>query len=255
MFAAAALLLCTAGCRDEGVGRWVDPNIGGVAPLLTTVMPQVHRPHAMVRIYPVTEPGLNDRYFSDRIYGIALNMPRYRNGAVTAIMPTAGDVSFDPERSSSWYDHDLEELHPWSHRVWLEDFGVGAAWTTTERAALYEFDFTDGDRPANVLFRLAAQGEASVDGNRVVTGWEAVDYARQYFYAVADRPFGKAGTCRDGVLSDSLSAAGRNIGVWLSDPAGRGVVRFRVGISYISVEQARANLEAEAGEASFAEVR
>ena len=54
MFAAAALLLCTAGCRDEGVGRWVDPNIGGVAPLLTTVMPQVHRPHAMVRIYPVT---------------------------------------------------------------------------------------------------------------------------------------------------------------------------------------------------------
>ena len=71
MFAAAALLLCTAGCRDEGVGRWVDPNIGGVAPLLTTVMPQVHRPHAMVRIYPVTEPGLNDRYFSDRIYGIA----------------------------------------------------------------------------------------------------------------------------------------------------------------------------------------
>lgn len=255
MFAAAALLLCTAGCRDESVGRWVDPNIGGVAPLLTTVMPQVHRPHAMVRIYPVTEPGLNDRYFSDRIYGIALNMPRYRNGAVTAIMPTAGDVSFDPERSSSWYDHDLEELHPWSHRVWLEDFGIGAAWTTTERAALYEFDFTDGDRPANVLFRLAAQGEASVDGNRVVTGWEAVDYARQYFYAVADRPFGKAGTCRDGVLSDSLSAAGRNIGVWLSDPAGRGVVRFRVGISYISVEQARANLEAEAGEASFAEVR
>lgn len=132
MFAAAALLLCTAGCRDEGVGRWVDPNIGGVAPLLTTVMPQVHRPHAMVRIYPVTEPGLNDRYFSDRIYGIALNMPRYRNGAVTAIMPTAGDVSFDPERSSSWYDHDLEELHPWSHRVWLEDFGIGAAWTTTD---------------------------------------------------------------------------------------------------------------------------
>ena len=34
MFAAAALLLCTAGCRDESVGRWVDPNIGGVAPLL-----------------------------------------------------------------------------------------------------------------------------------------------------------------------------------------------------------------------------
>lgn len=89
----------------------------------------------MVRIYPVTEPGLNDRYFSDRIYGIALNMPRYRSGIAGSVMPTAGDISFDPARSSSWYDHDLEELHPWSHRVWLEDFGIWAEWTTAERTA------------------------------------------------------------------------------------------------------------------------
>ena len=251
----AGLAAALAACRDEGVGRWVDPNIGGVAPLLTTVTPQVHRPHSMVRIYPVTEPGLNDRYFSDRIYGIALNMPRYRSGIAGSVMPTAGDISFDPARSSSWYDHDLEELHPWSHRVWLEDFGIWAEWTTAERTALYEFDFTDAGRQANVLFRLTSEGEVDVCGDRVVSGWEAVDYARQYFYAVADRPFDSSGTRCGERLSAEGSASGRDVGAWFSAPAGFGKVCFRVGISYISVEQARANLEAETGGLAFGAVK
>lgn len=209
----------------------------------------------MVRIYPVTEPGLNDRYFSDRIYGIALNMPRYRSGIAGSVMPTAGDISFDPARSSSWYDHDLEELHPWSHRVWLEDFGIWAEWTTAERTALYEFDFTDAGRQANVLFRLTSEGEVDVCGDRVVSGWEAVDYARQYFYAVADRPFDSSGTRCGERLSAEGSASGRDVGAWFFAPAGFGKVCFRVGISYISVEQARANLEAETGGLAFGAVK
>ena len=209
----------------------------------------------MVRIYPVTEPGLNDRYFSDRIYGIALNMPRYRSGIAGSVMPTAGDISFDPARSSSWYDHDLEELHPWSHRVWLEDFGIWAEWTTAERTALYEFDFTDAGRQANVLFRLTSEGEVDVCGDRVVSGWEAVDYARQYFYAVADRPFDSSGTRCGERLSAEGSASGRDVGAWFSAPAGFGKVCFRVGISYISVDQARANLEAETGGLAFGAVK
>lgn len=251
----AASAACLLACRDQGVGRWVDPNIGGVAPLLTTVTPQVHRPHSMVRVFPVTEPGLNDRYFSDRIYGIALNMPRYRSGTAGSVMPTVGEVSFEPERSSSWYDHDLEELHPWSHRVWLEEPAVWAEWTTTERAALYEFDFTDAGRQANVLFRVGSEGEVAVEGNRVVSGWEAVDYARQYFYAVADRPFGSSGTYDGTALSGKRSASGSGIGAWFSAPAGVGKVCFRVGVSYISAEQARANLEAETGGLAFDAVK
>ena len=170
-------------------------------------------------------------------------------------MPTAGDISFDPARSSSWYDHDLEELHPWSHRVWLEDFGIWAEWTTAERTALYEFDFTDAGRQANVLFRLTSEGEVDVCGDRVVSGWEAVDYARQYFYAVADRPFDSSGTRCGERLSAEGSASGRDVGAWFSAPAGFGKVCFRVGISYISVDQARANLEAETGGLAFGAVK
>lgn len=132
--------------------------------------------------------------------------------------------------------------------MWLEDFGIWAEWTTAERTALYEFDFTDAGRQANVLFRLTSEGEVDVCGDRVVSGWEAVDYARQYFYAVADRPFDSSGTRCGERLSAEGSASGRDVGAWFSAPAGFGKVCFRVGISYISVDQARANLEAETGD-------
>ncbi len=61
----AFLILITA-CNNADVTRYVDPNIGGVAPLLTTKNPTVHRPHSMVRVFTVTRPGLGDRYLSDK---------------------------------------------------------------------------------------------------------------------------------------------------------------------------------------------
>lgn len=252
---AAAAVLFFGACAPQDVGQWVDPNIGGVAPLLTTVPPQVHLPHAMVRVFPLTEPSLSDRYLSDRIYGIALNMPRYRSGTVTSVMPTAGPVTFRSDSASSWYDHDAEELHPWSHRVWLQDFAVGAEWTTTERTVLYAFDFTDPERPSNLLFRVDAPGEVRVEQNCVVAGWESVDYARQYFYAVADRPFECSGTASAEGVVDAKSVAGSGIGAWLSTAPGIGRVCLRVGISYISEEQARANLEAESARLDFADAK
>ena len=83
------------GCNNKDVSLWVDPNIGGVATLLTTKNPTVHRPHSMVRVFPVTKPGLSDRYLSDKIYGFAVNMPAYRMGHVTELMPTIGNVHPD----------------------------------------------------------------------------------------------------------------------------------------------------------------
>jgi len=80
-------------CTQKDVTVYVDPNIGSVATLLTTKNPTVHRPHSMVRVFPVTKSGLNDRYLSDKIYGVALNMPDYRMGNVTELMPGNGRMN------------------------------------------------------------------------------------------------------------------------------------------------------------------
>lgn len=225
------LLTLFCGC-DRGVGRYVDPNIGGVAPLLTTVVPQVHRPNSMARVFPVTEPGLNDRFFSDRIYGIALNMPRYRLGTTSSILPVAGLA--DPVGASSWYDHDLEKVTPWSHRVYLQDHDVDAEWTTSERCVVFRFKFNDVSRTPGLVFRLTGNASIEADGN-VVKGWESVDYAKQYFYAVVDHDIKESNPFKEGNVS----------GLWIVPDNVEDYVTVRIGLSYISCEQAHENLTAE----------
>ncbi len=171
---------------QDDVTKYVDPNIGGVAPLLTTVKPTVHRPHGMVRIFPVTEPGLSDRYLSDKIYGFALNMPAYRMPHVTDIMPVHGKIPFTQNQSAATYDHDLEEVHPWYHKVLLEEPDIEAEWTTTERALIYRFSF---HRPDSNHFVLRTRGNAQIKfGNNSVSGWEEFQDTPQYFYIEINQP-------------------------------------------------------------------
>src|ERR1035437_8178070 len=97
------ILVIIVACNNTDITHYVDPNIGSVAPLLTTKNPTVHRPHSMVRVFPVTKPGLNDRYLSDKIYGFALNMPAYRMGHVTELMPVSGKLSIDRNLNAALY--------------------------------------------------------------------------------------------------------------------------------------------------------
>ena len=75
-----------------------------------------------------------------------------------------------------------------------------------------------------------------------------------YFVARANRPFAAFATWSGGTLSpNEASATGDDVGVDLSfeSAATRNAVELAVAISYVSVANARANLEADAGQTNF----
>lgn len=80
--------------------------------------------------------------------------------------------------NASLYDHDQEEVHPWYHKVWLEDSNIEADWTTTERAVIYRFKYTSKDSN-NVIFRSGRKASFKVVGNNVIQGWEEFEKTRQ----------------------------------------------------------------------------
>ena len=172
----------------------------GLPTLLTTKAPTVHRPHSMARVFPVTKPGLSDRYLSDKIYGFAVNMPAYRMGHVTELMPTVGNVLAGQSENAATYDHDMEEVHPWYHRVLLEDKDIIADWTTTERAVIYRFLFQNNE-PGNVIFRSRGNASFSIEGNNTIKGWEEFNSTKQYFFAEFSKPFESFGAISSGDLS------------------------------------------------------
>ena len=130
------IFVISTGCNHTDFTKYVDPNIGSVSTLLSTKNPTVHRPNNMIRVFPVTEPGWNDRYLFDKIYGFALNMPAYRMGNVSELMPFHGELNLDRNKMAALYDHDLEEVHPWYHKVILEDPEIIAEWTTKSWSAI-----------------------------------------------------------------------------------------------------------------------
>ena len=236
------ILLMNAACNQTDITRYVDPNIGGVAPLLTTKNPTVHRPHSMIRVFPVTKPGLSDRYLSDKIYGFAVNMPAYRRGHVTELMATSGEICMDKTLNASVYDHDMEEVHPWYHRVWLEDHEITADWTTTERAVIYRFDFP-ADSTANIIFRSARNATFRMKDSLSLEGWEEFLGSRQYFFARFSSPPLQSGMFeRESSYPGKPMITGEKTGAWSSFEPMRDPLEVRIGISYINENQAMENL-------------
>ena len=97
----------------------------------------------------------------------------------------------------------------------------------------------------DVLSSTEVVGWASFTG-----GWnKQPDPYTVYFYVVTETPTKVAGAWRDGVL-DPISVAempikGSKTGVWLTFPTHTQKVRVKVGISFVSVEQARTNAVTE----------
>lgn len=248
------LLVALSSCKQKDVSMYVDPNIGSVAPLLTTKNPTVDRPHSMVRVFPITKPGLNDRFLSDKIYGFAVNMPAYRMGQVSELMPTTGKLVLDRNEYAAFYDHDQEEVHPWYHKVILEDSGIEADWTTTEKAVIYRFNFNKKDS-CNIIFRSNRKAFFKVTGDRIIEGWEEFENARQYFFAEFSQPFSKSGSFESGKLKEGTEITGNAIGIYATFSSLEKPVEVRIGISYIDERQATINLQKETNDKSFETVK
>jgi len=165
------------------------------------------------------------------------------------------------------------------YSVKLARYDVGVEITTARRSAIYRLRYPEGAR-ANLLFDVSHclrsgvnTGEAQstvasqvqvvspteVEGSSSITGgWnKQPNTYTVYFYAQIDAPATSWGTWLDGNLqADSKSAHGgakQAAGAWLSfaPTNGRPVV-MKIGISFISVEQARRNLAAEIPGFNFA---
>jgi predicted alpha-1,2-mannosidase len=257
-----ALFLIVSGLKgtfssysQDDYTQYVDPNIGSVATLLTTKNPTVHRPHSMVRVFPVTRPGLNDRYLSDKIFGLAFNMPAYRQGVVTELMPTQGKINASREQNAQGYDHDLEQVHPWFHQVLLEDHDITAGWTTTDRSVLYKFDYGRKDS-CNVIFRSSNQSLFKIIGNNSLSGWEEYQDTKQYFYVELSKPFAESGIFeQDKLIPNTKELIGKKLVAFITYKNLSEPLFVKIGISFISEDQAKENLQKETSGKSFEQVK
>lgn len=247
--------VCWATAAAIGLGQakqpvdYVDPHIGSISYLLKSMAPTVQLPFGMLRIDPLTDPEISDVYLAEKIFGFPVN------GVV--LMPGTGPVETDPARNASMYDHDFETATPYSYAVTLEKDGTQVKFTVTRHCAYFRVAYPQSGERHMVLYP-ERKGELSADAaHRVLSGFAEEDGTRQYFYAEASSPFTVWGAWAGGKTSPGLATvSGTHSGIAVNFPNGAaGAVEWRVGSSYISVDQARRNLEKEIPAWDFAAVK
>jgi predicted alpha-1,2-mannosidase len=244
--------------RQKEPVDYVSPNIGGIGQLLTATIPYVQRPHGMVRLAPITTPGITDRYIADKIYGFPI-------GAAT-LMASVGEAGARTEAYASDFDHDFETATPYYYEADLQTWGIKSEFTATEQAAFYRFTFPASPH-AHLIISSAEGAKLEVTGVDTVQGSQRVigtvgktsdtdKETREYFYAKFSRPLHSYQTWKGNDLSSAAEQTGENIGIVTDTGTTAGEqIEVRVGISYISTEQARKNLEREIPGGTFDQVK
>ncbi|MBN1465192.1 GH92 family glycosyl hydrolase [candidate division KSB1 bacterium] len=202
----------------------------------------------------------------DYLYGFSPTAPP-DIGSPTAsifIMPVFGQRRWRAEERKDRYS--LESASPGYYKVRLDRDRIFADFTATPRSGLCRFRYQNGW--AHIVLGLSCGLDQKCDGLvRITAPNEVVGYVEQnalgqhrklYFVAQFDRTAMGGGLYQgDELLPDTISAVeGSEIGAVLSFRTLDGnSIQVKIGVSYVSIDNARLNLQTEQPSFSFALIR
>ena len=210
----AALLLISAcsvkerpaeGAAAEPVD-YVNPYMGNISHLLVPTYPTVHLPNSILRVYPE-----RDDYTGDRLNGLPLIVTSHRGRSAFSLSPCQGSKA--TRQPVIRYHYDQEKITPYRYQVYLD------------------FHF-ERDTTSSLIFH-SRKGELAWDG-KALSGYQYVDAkTKVYLYAEPEHK-----------PEATVGMGGSDATVILAYEKQKDVA-VRYGISFISTEQARKNLQRE----------
>lgn len=192
------------------------------------------------------------------------------------VMPAMGAGPELATPAGHWSDfrHETETARPGYYSVFLDHFGITAELTATKNVGVHRYTFPDtGEMPSVVINVTAAltmwlpcrEATVNIDpATGEVSGFHrfagnfnaAYGGTTVHFVARFSEPPAEYGTFRRQVMNPGGTGEdGCGMGAYVAFAPGTKAVVTTVGISFIGVDQARANLEAQAADFDFDAVR
>lgn len=261
----------------------VDPRIGVLGDGANVIGPSL--PFGSIHPSPDTPDGSHDGYHPERpirgfsqLHASGTGWGQYGNFLVSpqvglATLPSAHDSPKEDEKA---------EAH--QYRVRLARYGVLAEVTPAHRSAIYRFTFPQSDQahvvldathhiPGDIVPAMMGQHSKpipssvqisddgrSVSGSSTFTGGFGGPY-KLHFYAQFDRVPAAAGTWRNEQIQSgarTIDSSGQReaMGAFVRfDTRESAVVQMKIAVSFHSIDQARASLQAEIPHWDYAKVR
>jgi len=250
---------------------WVDPILG-TASSRWMLYPGPSMPFSMVKLSPDNQKQswkAGYEYTIENIAGFSHIHSWTMAGLLT--MPITGKLQIvpgpesDPDKGyRSRFSHDTEVASPGYYAVTLEDYGIRVELTSTTRAGFQQYTFPKADE-AYILFDLKFPTEYGFEVLdaciKKVSSTEIEGYSKQqagryakwndytvYFVVNFSKPFNSFGGWTGETIHHAVNevAGEGDIGAFVSYSTSRGeVIKIKTGISLVSIDQARLNLETE----------
>ena len=205
------------------------------------------------------------------------------------LMPVVGALHLNPGTADapekgyrSRYSHDSETAVPGYYAVTLEDYGVRAEVSATERTAMHRYTFPAWRGDRHVVIDLShglynyegktlwasvrMHGDSLLTGYRITQGWAREHYTyfavrfshpvKKYGYKESVNSYYKGFWRKLPVERNFPEMAGRGIVCWMDfDWEGADELTVQVALSATSVDGALKNLRAETDGKSFEDIR
>jgi predicted alpha-1,2-mannosidase len=270
------VLIMIAGCtgnqndekgaaKDEDLTKYVNPFIGTDQHGHT--FPGAAMPFGMVQLSPDTRlegwDGCGGYHYSDSIvYGFShthlsgTGVPDYCD---ILFMPTTGEIRLnngadDNQGYASRFNHQNEKATAGFYSCYLEDYKVSVELTATKRSGFHKYTFPES-KSANIIIDLTHRdkviesgikiiNEQEIEGFRRSTGWANNQVV--YFAAKFSKPFVNSGIESDKNLIQEKEVTGDKLKAFMSFyTEANEEILVKVGISSVSIEGARKNLDSE----------
>lgn len=245
--------------------------------------PAATTPFGMIRLGPDTKSMLIDKnglnragyfYGDNKIIGFShtrLVGADALEGGVFRVFPTTEPRAAKARQKDYYtrFSHRDEKAFPGYYGVWLPKENVLAELTATPRVGAHRYTFRSADAPHLLIDITSVFGDKRCENGVVMIHPEAREIEGSvktfgsfsgryggldvYFTARFSAPFTAATWNGDQFKKDSEGTAGNDIGVDLSfrPRSGEQVVEMQLALSYVSIANARKNLDAEAAGRGF----
>lgn len=257
--------------QNDSLISKVDPFIGTGGHGHT--YPGASAPFGMVQLSPDTRiddwDGCSGYHYSDStILGFShthLSGTGVGDYGDIRIMPTVGDLKLRPgtkenpeEGYQSRFSHEQETASPGYYAVHLEDYNVDVELTAGTRAGFHKYTFPKDVKSHVVLdlkeavrtekiheLTINIENHHTISGLRRSASWAKDQYC--YYVIEFNRDFSEFGIQVDGEKTIGLeSAEGKDIQAWFDfDTENDQEILLKVGLSAVSVEGAKKNLNSE----------
>jgi predicted alpha-1,2-mannosidase len=204
--------------------------MGGQGFMLEPTRPTVSLPNSMVRVYPVRKDHLDDR-----IQSFPLTIISHRLGELFWLLPS--DSAADRWNQPAVYDQEVETPYYYSTR--FDDSLIQTEFSPTAHCGYFRFTYPSG-KPV-VLLANRQGGTLTSDGQSVSGSEDIVSQSdvtpgtmEAFVYGEFSAP-----------VKIQASSGDNGKRLTISSPDQQRVLEFRYGISFISVAQARKNLQEE----------